>query len=177
MVRRKQLAQANAAKMYRHFAVVTIAATAMMAMMVDGESRDALARDMQQRQQSLHHDATSAPKYGRARLTSRVDAASRGSFGPDNGEFGAAMDDAGGASDSGAIPGDWGVRPSLVPNAWSRYGLTEAEWNALSPAEREQLAQAYRAREQSFDPGERARQVASLQASSAARSGEATAAD
>lgn len=173
MVRRKQLAQASAAKMYRHFAVVTVAATAMMAMLVDGENRDALAHDA-----PAPHVHASGPKYGRVRLASHVDPATRGSFSPDSDPFAGSADDGSGVLGNDTIAGGgWGERVSIAPNPWTRFGLTEAEWNELGAEDRAKLAQAERVRDGAVDPDERARDIVNLQESSAGRSGEATAAD
>jgi hypothetical protein len=172
MVRRKQLAQASAAKMYRHFAVVTVAATAMMAILVDGENRAALAHDAPAPQ--VH---ASGPKYGRVRLASHVDPATRGSFGPDSDLSDSSDDDGSGVFGSEAVSGEWDKRVSAAPNPWTRFGLSEAEWNALGTADRARLAQAERTRNETVNRGDRAREIANLQKSSADRAGEATAAD
>ena len=143
-----------------------------MAILVDGENRDALAHDAPAPQ--VH---ASGPKYGRVRLASHVDPTSRASFGPDTDVSDGSDDDGSGVFGNEAVSGGWDERVSAAPNPWTRFGLSEAEWDALSAADRAGLAQAERTRVETVNPGDRAREIANLQESSADRAGEATVAD
>lgn len=178
MARRKPPAVPTA-RIYRHFAVVTLLLTGAVALFADGENRAAMAEEIAERQQRDALARASAEKFGPPKLIKAGAPDGGGSFGPDIGEFGAPMDGGGGTgsgSGSGYIP-DEDLALGFVPAAYARYGLSEAEWAALSEEEREALRREAEAEAARADTPERALQVERLKAASAARSGHGGAPD
>lgn len=155
------------AKMYRHFAVVTVCLTAGLAIFADGESRQAVADEISAREDQAALERAEVAKFGPAKLiTGSGTPAPSASFAYDGsgGEFGAPMDGTG-SRDQGA---------SYVPrrNTTSRVGaeidyaalgLTKAEYDELDPAAQQALLREFREL--------RARQTRSLLEGSAARGG------
>jgi hypothetical protein len=171
MVRKKQQ-PGSALRMYRHFAVITVALTMALAMLADGESRAALAEEIAEREQRNMLAHASAEKFGRPKLINKAPAATAGSFGSDSGDFGEPMDDAGGGNPSGFIPDyDPDAGPAYAPAAYGRFGLSEAEWDALSEDHRAELLRQLQADAALAAAPERQRQIESLAAASRSRSG------
>lgn len=164
MVRKKQQ-PAGALRMYRHFAIVTVALTAALALFADGESREAMAEEIAAREQRNELAHASAEKFGKPRLV-RKEPASAGSFGSDGGDFGEPMDDAGGGNPSGYISG-----PVNAPSAYAYFGLSEAEWEALSEEQRAALRREVQEEADRAAAPERQAQIERLKAASAGRAG------
>lgn len=161
--------------MYRHFAVVTVAITLVMVIFADGENREAIAAELQERHDTeAARIAASKPKYGVPRFKQRQSAARWREFNESGGEFGDPMD-FNGSRIQRTGDGDLVVADRLggefTPQDYARFGISEKELAALSPAEREKLLARLRAGGMATDPEERAKQIEKLLASSAQRSG------
>lgn len=172
MVRKKQQ-PANPMRMYRHFAVITVALTGTMALFADGENRKAIAEEIAAREQRNELARANAEKFGKPRLVRKAPEATAGKFGPEpGGEFGQPMDDAGGGNSGGYIP-DYAdaAPPAHVPAAYGYFGLSPSEWEALSEEQREELRRQVRAGSALAASEERERQIERLRAASAARAG------
>lgn len=153
-------------RMYRHFAAVTIVSTMVMAVFADGESRNAVAREVEQ--------AGQPPVEQRPTTLVRKDNPSSGSFSTgdefDSG-YGQPID--GGSSDfGGTVPDDFAVvHGSGVPAGFTTYGVPTAEWEKLSEEQKKKLIARYRAEKAAASAPDRVKQVDSLLAASMARSG------
>lgn len=135
MVKKARKAQ-NAARMYRHFAVVTVIITAAVAIMADpgsGENVDEAFKSVEvysQKQQQKFTKA-STEKFGTGALIDNSDSREiEGEFGSDS-WVGYA-----GAGRSSSRP----QRQTLASETpWVLLGMTKAEFEALSPEERAKL--------------------------------------
>ena len=161
--------------MYRHFAVLTVACTLVLALFSDGESRDAVAAELEAQQQAeAARLAASKPKYGEPKFKQKQRAARWREFNDSEVHFGDAMDFRGSkVQDVGDL--DLSARSRLggefAPQDYARFGISQEELAALSPAEREKLLAKLRAGGLPVDPAERQRQIERLLAASASRSG------
>lgn len=164
---------------YRHFAVVTLAITLVMVIFSDGESRQAVAAEIEAQQDAeAARIARSKPKYGTPRFVQRQRAAVWRDFNEGDGSanFGDPMDFHGSQierSGTADLPIPARLGGEFTPEDYARFGISEQELAALSPAEREKLLAKLRAGGLASDPEERARQIEKLLASSARRSGAA----
>jgi len=164
---RKANTQAVTAKMYRHFAILTVAATLVVGVFADGESRKAVAGEIKAAQRPAHAGPTEL---------ARKDARAPGSFGRDSGEFGAPMDSVGAAAHDGLLPAGFApARAPMVPAGFTTYGVSAAVWETLTPEQKKALMDKARAERAAAQGSDRAAQVDSLLEASRARSGEATA--
>jgi hypothetical protein len=165
--------------MYRHFAVLTVAVTLVMVIFADGENRQAIASEIEAQQNAeAARIARSKPKFGTPRLQQRQQAARYRDFvNGDGGNFGDPTDFAGsrvqklGKLD---LPTSARLGGEFTPADYARFGISEKELAALSPAEREKLLAKLRAGGLPTDPVLRKRQIDALLASSASRSGSQT---
>src|SRR5688572_985632 len=127
--------QAITAKMYRHFATLTIAVTAAVAVFADGENREAIATEVSSAPRP-------APSAGPSELA-RKDSGSRGSFASEggyDGAFGQPMDTVGAAPHDGIIPNDFAsATPAGVPAGYNRYGISAEEWASLTEEQKKEL--------------------------------------
>lgn len=141
MVRSRKSKPTDMAKLYRHFAAVTVAVTAAIALLAD-EVKQSAATELQQKidKDRAENSAEVPQVHSLIRRDPHANGGTGGNgggFAPDNdlSNFGA---DAGGA-DSGKFvklpPGGKDTRP-----VWERLGLTEEEWFALPPHVRRSLA-------------------------------------
>lgn len=167
MARRANPAALNA-KMYRHFAVVTVCLTGALAILADGENREAVADELAKREQRAELERVEAEKFGQPRLVTSV--ARRGDghsatfdYGG-TGEFGAPMDSVGGHAQggSGSLPRNSTARVGTGID-YAALGLTKEAFERLDPAEREALMREFRQL--------RTRQARSLLEGSLARGG------
>ena len=149
------------AKMYRHFAVVTLLLTASVAFFADGENREAVAAQVAEKKQETKVRRESYARFGAPKLGGQQ-AATVGRFSEDDG----GADLAFGTPTAG---------PSLVGNRGTdagsddplvRAGYPRAYLEGLSPEERHKLLESLLATE-----GERRSQAAALAAASARRAG------
>lgn len=156
-------------KMYRHFAMITIAISTVIAVFANGDTQDALA----QNKQHAEMKRAEQKEFGKAKIGDhrKDDAKKRGSGGGFRGEFGAPMDGMGGnGGNSGFIPTTMALGPSPI--------IIEVDQAALAKMSAEQR-KAYlkaledeRQRRMQEGPVTPTReQVSSLAALSAARSG------
>lgn len=164
-------------KMYRHFAVITLVSTLLMAVFSDGESREAVAAEMAARQRQAELQKASQEKYGKPSLI-RADEESGGGGGgsgwsDSGGDYGEPMDAAGSRvqriSNFGAAPAR--ADGGYAPEAYAQYGISQAELAQLSPDERAALLARVRAGGMAVDPRERQRQIDALLSSSRNRAG------
>lgn len=68
-------------KLYRHFAIATVAITACLAVFADGESRQEIEEIVAERQQQNELQAQDVAKHGRKQLAFKDKRKSKGSFG------------------------------------------------------------------------------------------------
>ncbi|AKM07113.1 hypothetical protein [Pelagerythrobacter marensis] len=166
MARRARQTGLNS-KVYRHFAVITVCLTATLAIFADGENRSAMAEELDARDEHTALKQEEAEKYGKPRLIATSHDRPRntgGGFDADGGgEFGAPMDDLGSDQGSGYVPPSRATTQVGLGIDYAALGLTQAQFEALSQAERDALLQQLRA--------QRTRQARSLLERSAARGG------
>ena len=161
------------AKVYRHFAVITVCLTGTLAIFADGENRAAVAETIDDREEQTRLAEAEARKYGKPRLINAAGARprqrpARFDHGDAGGEFGAPMDrvavtELGSgrqpARGGGAVGGA-GAGPVVD---YTALGMTRAEFESLSPSQQRALLEQLRDR--------RARQARALLERSAERSG------
>ena len=153
------------AKLYKHFAAVTIVLTATIAMFADEDQR-AAAEQVQSRSTSSKPAPRSTPAYGEARLT-RAEESTSGSFGSEGGGFGAPMTTPpGGGNRSSVARRAVGSNRQILPN------MTPEEVAALSEEEYERLRTLYVAAG-AIEDVDRSAQMSSVEAASARRMGHA----
>lgn len=162
--------------MYRHFAVLTVAVTLMLVIFADGENRQAVAAEIEAQQNAeVARIARSKPRYGTPRLQQRQQAARYDDFiEGDGGNFGDPTDFEGSRVQKVGdldLPVSARLGGEFTPQDYARYGISEKELAALSPAEREKLLAKLRAGGLPADPAQRKRQIDALLAASASRSG------
>ncbi len=154
-------------KLYRHFAVVTLALTAFLALFATGENEELRQQAQSPQSATPSPSASNAPRYGQARMSQ---ANGGGSFGVE-----ASGDDSFGQP---GIKGgsDRFINSSNLPAANSENaGFTEAYLDTLSE---EELAELLRAmREGGVDDSERRQASAVMEAASRRRSGQGARAD
>lgn len=165
MARRANPAALNA-KMYRHFAVVTVCLTSAIAILADGENREAVADELARREQQAELKRTEAEKFGTPRLV--TSSAQRGGhaatfdYGGTASTFGAPMDTAGTEGGNGYLPHNSTTRVDTGID-YAALGLTKEEFEQLEPSEREARLREFRQL--------RSRQARSLLEGSLARGG------
>ena len=164
MVRRARK-PAMDARMYRHFAVVTVCLTAALAIFADGESRKAMGDGIAAHERQAALERAEVEKFGQAKLIDRSGAAGgpAATFDYSGGSaFGAPMDSAGsGDGDFSHTPRRNNATRVGTGIDYAALGLTQAEFEQLGPTEREALLREFR--------NLRARQARSLLEGSAAR--------
>lgn len=164
-------------KMYRHFAVVTIALTGVLALFADGENREIVETHLAERQQQAELRRISAERAG-PRVVAAGSDMTAGSFPDDAGSFGAPTDTSvsGGGGRSGGFSS-----PNRPPQARARSGPRRAVIPGYAPEYTDGLGEAdYRQLASGFDQSQlvsqeqRQRQIEALQRNSAQRSGSGT---
>jgi hypothetical protein len=166
MVRKAQ-SQPVTAQMYRHFAILTVAITAALALFVDGESREAVASEIVKQRP--------AQPGGQVGMLVRKQTRPSQGFGPDetfDSSFGAPMDGGDAFSDSGIIPPDFAESVVGLPDGFTPYGVSAAEWAKLTPEQRKALIARLEAERTAAQSPERSAQIESLAAASRARAGQ-----
>lgn len=167
MARRANPAALNA-KMYRHFAVVTVCLTGALAILADGENREAVAEELARRDRQAELKRAEAAKFGAPKLVTSSDRrgghAATFDYGGTASTFGAPMDTAGAGagSASGYLPRNSTTRVGTGID-YAALGLTKEEFEQLAPSEREALLREFRQL--------RSRQARSLLEGSLARGG------
>lgn len=165
--------QAVNPKVYRHFAVVTVGATLLLAIFASGENREAIAAAAEAHQEELARErAASRPAYGEAQMVqNQRQPAHFSDFGDTGGSFGAPMDQVGVQDIRIEVVPQGRGTGETVPQSYAQYGISEAELASMTPAQRAALLARIRAGGMSSDPEEREQQIADLIASSSSRSG------
>lgn len=155
------------AHLYRHFAIVTLVLSFALAMFADGENREAIAQEVEAREQHAELARQSAEKFGKPELI-KASPTTAGSFGEDV-AMGSATSPLRGGSEGSLRPG---LPPGTAANvaAAQAFGYPAQQVAAMSVAEREQLVKGLRAAGV-LDKEERQRRAAALLAQSATRSG------
>ena len=130
--------------MYRHFAAVTLVCTLALAMFVDGESREAVAREVDQAPAMERRQAKDTPlALVRKNLGGSADAG--GGF---DGTFGQPMDTVGATAGDGVIPEFAPATPgSGLPSGYNTLGISNAEWAAFTEEQKRKLLAAKKASE------------------------------
>lgn len=158
-------------KMYRHFALVTVAVTASIAMFANGENREAVAAQIAQHRKETQVRPPSAPQFGTPTV-SRA-ARQRPEFADDlevfDGTFGRPTTRTVAHFTHGALAKDVAVQASYA-------GYSEEYLASLSEDERALLLKGL-ADQGMLTPAERSRKSAALNAASLRRSGASQEAD
>lgn len=175
MVRKKQQGTITA-KMYKHFAVVTLVITGSVALFADGESREAIADEIAQHERDKALQRADAERNGPPKLAVRKPLNARVYDSYDNysdtsgANFGDATDLTGREAEmTGTVIAAYQANNGSMP-PWDKLGLTRAQWEALSPQEQSELLQRGDPLGTSA-PETRADMIASITAASAARAG------
>ncbi|MBD3728120.1 MAG: hypothetical protein IE933_00260 [Sphingomonadales bacterium] len=159
-------------KIYRHFAVVTVAATALLALFADGGKRQELQAQVAQVAPSNDH-------LGEAKLETRSKQppssySSSADFQDSQSDFGAPMDRTGSAIEASGIDADMGapLPPPAVPSSFNQeFGVPEETLTKLSPEQRKDLLKRIRQGRYGQSPDEREQQIAKLTAAARQRAG------
>lgn len=173
------------AKMYRHFAVITIAITATIGVFADGEGRKALANgvseEISERQEAERLQQAQVAKFGQPKLFQRKPAGRREKALNDSDSFEWAY---GEPTDTGSLSGQasavWTGRmnpKAKVPGSYAPYGISQAQWNAMTEEEREAFLAEHARSQPVVSAAQHRRQVDGLMAASAARAGSASEGD
>jgi hypothetical protein len=148
-------------KMFRHFAVITVAITACIALLADGEGKEALAAQVKERQQKNDLLIAEADKVGKrtvgfdqtiARKAAVADSDGEGY--DEGGSFGEPMDAGSGAGDEAASPRSRGpigglIGPGsgkLLPPQLRQPGARASQAGKPSPAQLDKIEEASKLR-------------------------------
>ena len=158
-------------KMYRHFATVTIILTAIVALLADGENRQAVEQYAAQNERSsdspwVKRDKAEEPQLAR-REPYQPDVA--GDFSDTEGGYGSPMVQHATGTVNSSIFGSLESSSGRQPIA----GYTQAYLDSLSEEEYSELLEGLREAGM-LDPQKRKEQIEALQRASRARSGAAT---
>ncbi len=156
------------AKLYKHFAVVTVVLTAMIALFADGENREAIASHVEQREEQARIERASQEITGPPRLI-RSEATLQGSFdggGEFDSGFGQPMDNVGVSANFSNAPRSTHLARRALPN------MTPEEVAALSQEEYERLLRLY-ADAGVIEDVDRSVEISEIEAASARRMGHA----
>jgi len=163
-------------KVYRHFAAITVAVTLTLGFFANGEGRQALADEVSQQQQKVELQREQVARFGQAKLIQRQPKRTRDWAAQGGGDFDA---DYGSPSDSGAatrVSGTWQGRVgsnSKMPGSYAPYGISQAEWEAMSNGQREAFLRARTGSQPTLSAAQQQNATERLLAASAARAGEA----
>lgn len=136
MVRSAKYKPADMKAMYRHFAVVTMVATALVGVFADGEAKQVVEVKLAERAEENRLAAADPTRQNRE-LIRKDPAATGGSFGPSTGPIGIA---GGGGVSSTAGMIKVATGPKGTRTVWERLGLTKEDWFKLPPDVRKSLA-------------------------------------
>ena len=164
---RRKTASTITPKMYRNFALATIAITGTIALIADGEKREAVAAQIERAEAYAQRPKDTGPVLKMNGNNQPSEAALSGFY-----------HDAGSGGFSGG-DGSGGVVPlelreydfKIDPKRLAFLGLTPAEFAALSDAEKQQVLTMLNG---GVTPRSRQRMIAEATASSARRSGQET---
>lgn len=169
---------ASLPKIYRHFAVITLVCTAILAMVVDGENRRSVADKLHERQQMNHMKAAEVSKMGARTLFDPVPVYVK--FGSASQEFdstyGAPTDREGAKAEDGVYPRQAAIaqRPQVTPKSYGMFGMSKEEWEALSEEERQRLMDTLASGQMLAEQARRNGQLERLMQQSDERAGKAT---
>lgn len=173
-------------KMFRHFAIVTVAITVALAVFADGENREAMAtgvaETVAERKEAQRIEQAQVAKFGKPKLVARP-GARKSDWG--TGGYGDAFDASYGTpsdrtSEYARTTAVWRGRSGSAgarPASYAPPGVTQAKWDSMSDDQREEyLRQLERARApgKPVSAQQHEREVESLMAASAARAGGAS---
>lgn len=154
------------AKLYKHFAVVTVVLTATIALFADGESREAVVSHIDQHDEQAGVERASQEVTGPPRLI-RSEATLQGSFdggGEFDSSFGQPMDSVGVSANFSNAPRSTHLARRALPN------MTPEEVAELSQEEYERLLRLY-ADAGVIEDVDRSAQMSEIEAASARRMG------
>ena len=171
------------ARMYRHFAAITVMLTAGIAVFSDGDGQESAQAKIIAKEQAARDAGKDVRKYGEAKLVNKLEGSNgvpRGGGGFDESvsDFGQPMDDAGGANDSSFLA-DMEAVPQhnrmAVPSGYNaQYGISEEELEKLTPEQRKKLLEQIKLARYGKSPEERREQIEKLKELSRERSGSPT---
>lgn len=167
-------------KMYRHFAAITLGITLVLGLFANGEGRQALAdeidEEVAERQEAARVAGAQIAKFGQPKLIRRE---SRRDTSWGYGGYGDSFDNDYGKPSDGSSTGSsvasykGRVNPNAkVPDAYAPYGISQAEWRAMSDEEREAFLRNRNKPQPVVSAEQHQQQVEGLLAASAARAGE-----
>lgn len=139
MVRNAKKKPINTTKLYGHFAVITLAITAVVGLMADGEAKKVVKAELKEQRPAAAKIEGEAVSPVISRRPGPPANQSAASFGPAP-EFGAPTSRTRGGS--GQMPLNLGRSPSKVGQeaaVWTQLGMSEEEWFQLDPELRHQL--------------------------------------
>jgi len=169
------------ASMYRHFAAVTLCATAVLAMLVDSEGRQAHAASPQgaSKPPVASAEPATVPRFAQEEEFSLGDLA--GGFGSEfsfaGGGHGRLAPDMHFSDWSQVEPGSEPAKRSIAPASYGLGGLSPEELARLSQEEREALEMLSKASNARNNSAARWQEIARLRRASLARSGSDTSDD
>jgi len=154
-------------QMYRHFAILTIAATMTLALFSNGENRKAVAREV-----AAHEAKPFAEGGSLVRHDGRPPAPRDASSGDDTFDdtFGQPMDRAG-ATPGGTFLGSGAAPGSGMPAGFTQFGVPASVWATLTEGQRKALVDRRKAEQDAAASPDREKQIDALMAASHARSG------
>ncbi len=163
-------------KVYRHFAAITVVITLTLGFFANGEGRQALADEVSEQQHKAEMQRAQVARFGQAKLIPRHSKRASGWDSQGGGDFDA--DYGRPSEDSGTthVAGTWQGRVnsnSKMPGGYAPYGVTQAEWEAMSEEEREAFLRARTGSQTTLSAVQQQRAGQGLLAASAARAGEA----
>lgn len=128
------------AKMYRHFAIVTVGVTALVGVLADGEAQQALKDQLAERSEQRRMEEAEKDQGNREIIRKDPHATGQaGSFGSDSAIGAGGLGNGLATSNSrNFIKLPPGAKPGM--EIWERLGLTEQEWFALPSDVRKSLA-------------------------------------
>lgn len=171
--RAKKRSAANA-KMYRHFAVITLIITAVMGFVTSEEPRQAAVNQIDKVEQRIENERQAdQKKYGSKILVNNAverEAASGWSGGDGVGSYGQPMDAVGASvSESGFAPAMAYNDAEMDPNDLTSYGARAEQVEELSDEEKKRLLEAAKRARYGNSAEARATQIADLTKASANR--------
>lgn len=124
-------------KVYRHFAVITVAVTALLALFASGENRHAVAEQIEQREREAELQRISAERTRPPQLARRENTSQSRFDGGDMEEFGRPMQNMGSSGGSSSINPSGGAtrtgESTVIPGYSRAYldSLTEEQYRQL----------------------------------------------
>lgn len=138
MVRSRKDKPVSMAKMYRHFAIATVALTAVVGILADSEAQRSVSDTLKQKAHDSRVENSGKARKARELIRRDPHADSGGSgFAPDHAISGVSAVSMA-ATNSSFLRLPPGAKDSKP--VWEQLGLTEEEWFALPPEVRRSLA-------------------------------------